>query len=329
MSPHGPPVWNPCFYESIRKPFPCFALKAAPSGWKHNSQLTPLFEWNTRHREEAFGDLSQLRESQFNKGQAGCRICLSHIPPTHFILLPLSINQKCQPFTLDFLAVAVNWILINGNFRSTEWHPNARKTELCVWRALLWSSQPILSVVRTREWRWGVTCCSRQVPGLWGQCSLQDSRLPWWHNLSSLQKWHWCERVWFPESRIHVVPGETGRADLYRCYPRPLIFSLLSGAGSRGAPRWSGKLLSIAVPWLTGHCIRLLICQRGEHVSFGHLLFLHLSHFVISYTPLEIWLNPVVTPGPQAVTFWNIPSLCDISLKVCWGRWCSQGDVAS
>lgn len=227
--------------------------------------------------------------------------------------------------------MAVNWILINGNFRSTEWNPNARKTytELCVWKALLWSSQPILSVVQMREWRWGSDLLLQASP--WAVGPMLIARLQAALVTQSVQssKMTWYERVWFPESRVHVVPGETGRADLYRCYPRALILSLLRGAGSRGAPGRSGKLLSIAVPWLTGHCIRLLIYQRGEHVSFGHLLFLYLSHFVISYTPLEIWLNPVWTPGPQAVTFWNIPSLCGVPLKVCWGRWCSQGDVAS
>jgi len=89
-------------------------------------------------------------------------------------------------------------------------------------------------------YRWGSggrgVTCSRQVPGLWVQCSLQDSRLPWWHNLSSLQKWHWCKKVWFPESRIHVVPGETGRADFHRYYPRALIFCLPSGGREQKGP---------------------------------------------------------------------------------------------
>ena len=153
-------------------------------------------------------------------------------------------------------------------------------------------------------YRWGSggrgITCSRQVPGLWVQCSLQDSRLPWWHNLSSLQKWHWCKRVQNQEFMLCQVRQE----ELTSTGIIPELWYSLSlvGAGSRRALWRSGKLSSSCSAVTKGTLHQAANLSKGRACQLWAFVFSlsqSFSNFIYSLGDLVKASSNSRSPGYQ------------------------------
>lgn len=85
------------------------------------------------------------------------------------------------------------------------------------------------------------------------------------------------------------------------------ILSPSGGREQRGCQ--SGKLLSSCDARTKGTLHQAPNLSKGRTCQLLAFAFSLSQSFCNSHAPLEIRLNPVWTPVPQAITFWSVPSL--------------------
>lgn len=131
-----------------------------------------------------------------------------------------------------------------------------------------------------------------EVPWLWVQRSLQDSRLSAWHNLSSLQKNGIDLKSLVSRVRnSHYARWNRKRQLLRVSSPR--------AAGSSGAFPLSGKLLTSCNVRTRGTLHPAPNLSRERTCQLLAFAFALTQSFCNPCVPLEIWLNAVQTPIAQ------------------------------